>query len=136
MSPVAFTPPKHWQDWVSWMLGIWLCLSPWALGFAGDATAMQNAVVVGGLLILTEVITLSVFEPWEEWFNVLLGGWLLVCPWVLEVTAAFARVNFVIVGALVAMLAVYEMLQVRQVAPPASYAAAGLRAPRASLAGG
>lgn len=120
MPPVTFTPPTHWQDWVSWALGIWLCISPWALGFSGDPASTQNAVIVGFLLILTEVVTLSVFEPWEEWLNVVLGGWLVVCPWVLGVTAMIARAHFVIVGAAVAMLAIYELVQVRDVRPPAS----------------
>jgi SPW repeat len=120
MPPVAFTPPAHWQDWVSWILGLWLCLSPWALGFSGDSASTQNAVVVGFLLILTEVVTLSVFEPWEEWFNVVLGGWLVISPWVLGVTGVLTRGHFVIVGAAVAMLAIYELVQVRHFKPPAS----------------
>ena len=120
MPPVAFTPPTQWQDWISWILGIWLCISPWALGFSGDAASTQNAVVVGFLLILTQVVTLSVFEPWEEWLNVVLGAWLVVCPWVFGATAALARANFVIVGAVVLLLAIYEMLQVRNIRPPAA----------------
>jgi hypothetical protein len=120
MPPIAFTPPKQWEDWVSWMLGIWLCISPWALTFAADSVSTQNAVVVGCLLILTEVVTLSAFEPWEEWLNVVLGGWLVVSSWVLELSAAVARANFVVVGAAVMILAVYEILQVRKVTPPAS----------------
>ena len=80
MPPVTFTPPTHWQDWVSWVLGLWLCISPWALGFSADSASTQNAVVVGFLLILTEVVTLSVFAPWEEWLNVVLGAWSLGSP--------------------------------------------------------
>jgi hypothetical protein len=120
MPSVAFTPPTHWQDWVSWVLGLWLCISPWALGFSADSASMQNAVVVGFLLILTEVVTLSVFAPWEEWLNVVLGAWLVVCPWVLGVTSVLARADFIIVGAVVLMLAIYEMRQARTVRPPVS----------------
>ena len=120
MPSVAFTPPTHWQDWGSWILGIWLCISPWALGVSADSASTQNAVIVGFLLILTEVVTLSVFAPWEEWFNVVLGAWLVVCSWVLGVTAVLARADFTVVGAVVLMLAIYEMLQVRTVRPPAS----------------
>jgi hypothetical protein len=120
MPSVAFTPPTHWQDWGSWILGIWLCISPWALGFSADSASTQNAVIVGFLLILTEVVTLSVFAPWEEWFNVVLGAWLVVCSWVLGVTAVLARADFIVVGAAVLMLAIYEMLQLRTVRPPAS----------------
>ena len=111
MAPVTFTPPKQWEDWLSWILGFWLCISPWALIYANDPIATRNAVVVGFLVILTEVITLSIFEPWEELINVALGAWLVVCPWLLGAMHPVARVNFVVVGVVVVALATYEMRQ-------------------------
>jgi hypothetical protein len=27
---VEFSLPKQWEDWCSWLLGLWLCISPWA----------------------------------------------------------------------------------------------------------
>lgn len=113
MAPVTFTPPKQWEDWVSWMLGMWLCISPWALGFAADPLSTQNAVMVGCLLILTEVVTLSVFEPWEEWINVVLGAWLTISSWVLGLPTLGARLNFVVVGLTVVALALFEWWQAR-----------------------
>ena len=109
MPRVRFTPPRHWEDWISWVLGFWLCISPWALLYSLDAHATENAVIVGALLILTEVITLSVFESWEEWINVAIGAWLIASAWVLPLTSTAARVNFVSVGVLVVLLAVYEL---------------------------
>jgi len=106
--------PKQWEDWLSWAIGIWLCISPWALDFSLDPAPMRNAVVVGFLIILAEVVTLSAFRPWEEWINVVLGGWLVVSPWVLGVTSRAANVDFVVIGALVAALAFYEMWDVRR----------------------
>ena|SRR5262245_900962 len=109
MAAVAFTPPKHWEDWCDWALGIWLMLSPWTLVFESDATATRNAVVVGFLIVAAEALTLSYFRLWEEWINVALGAWLVVSPWVLGVTSRAATVNFVVVGLLVAALALYEV---------------------------
>jgi hypothetical protein len=114
MAAVTFTPPKQWEDWLSWTLGIWLCLSPWILGFANESPATENAAVVGFLLILTEVVTLSVFEPWEEWLNVALGAWLVVGAWFLGPMSAAPRSNFVVVGLMIIAVAVYEMRQARQ----------------------
>jgi SPW repeat len=111
---IAFTPPKQWEDWVNWGLGIWLCLSPWVLLFSAEAAATENAVVVGFLIILAEVVTLSAFQVWEEWISVVLGGWLVVSPWVLGVAAAAARANFVVVGLVVLALALYEMREARR----------------------
>ena len=44
--------PKQWEDWASWILGIWLLLFPWALFFEYEPTAVRNAVVLGLLIIL------------------------------------------------------------------------------------
>jgi hypothetical protein len=104
--------PKQWEDWASWAFGIWLCLSPWALGFDLQSVPTRNAVIVGFLIILAEVVTLSVFRPWEEWINVALGAWLVVSPWVLAIASTTATMNFVVVGALVIALALYEMRSV------------------------
>ena len=104
--------PKQWEDWASWVFGMWLCISPWALEFDLDAVPTRNAVVVGCLIILAEVVTLSIFRPWEEWINVALGAWLVISPWVLGIASTAAKANFVVIGALVIALAVYEMRSV------------------------
>ena len=106
--------PKQWEDWANWVFGIWLCISPWALEFDLDTLPTRNAVIVGCLIILAEVVTLSVFRPWEEWINVALGAWLVISPWVLGMTPPAAKANAVIVGALVIGLALYEMREVRR----------------------
>ena len=113
MPTAGFTPPRQWEDWCSWALGIWLCISPWALRFEVDATATQTAVISGVLVILAEVITLSAYRAWEEAANVLLGLWLIAVPWILEITSSTAAAEFVIIGLLVLGLAVYEITQVR-----------------------
>ncbi len=114
MANVTFTPPKQWEDWIDWALGIWLCLSPWVLRFEFDSAATRNAVILGSLVILAEVVTLSVFRLWEEWINVVLGGWLALSSWILGITSAAAKANFVIVGLLIAGLALYQVWEVRR----------------------
>jgi len=109
MAAVTFTPPKQWEDWCDWALGIWLMLSPWVLLFEYDAVAIRNAVIVGFLVVAAEAVTLSVFQLWEEWINVALGAWLVVSPWVLGVTSAAATANFVVTGGVIAGLAIYEV---------------------------
>jgi hypothetical protein len=109
MAAVKFTPPKQWEDWCDWALGIWLVLSPWTLRFEFEPTATRNAVIVGFLVILIEAVTLSAFQLWEEWINVALGIWLVVSSWVLGIASKAAMLNFVIVGALIVALALYEV---------------------------
>jgi hypothetical protein len=109
MTDQKFSLPKQWEDWASWILGIWLLLSPWALRFSLDGSATRDVVIVGFLIVFTEVVELSVFRDWEEWINVVLGAWLLVSPWVLGFVSPIATANVVVVGLLVLALALYEI---------------------------
>jgi hypothetical protein len=118
MAMMTFTAPRQWEDWASWLLGFWLLLSPWILHFEEETAATQNAVVLGFVLILAEVVTLSAFVVWEEWINIALGSWLVVSPWVLRGVGAAASANFVLVGLLVIALAAYEMWQVANAREP------------------
>ncbi|HUI97839.1 MAG TPA: SPW repeat protein [Xanthobacteraceae bacterium] len=109
MADRPFSFPKQWEDWASWMLGLWLLLSPWALFFDQERLALENALAVGALIIVAEIVELSVFRDWEEWINVVLGTWLAISPWALGIASGAARWDFVIVGALVVALALYEL---------------------------
>ena len=113
MAQSAFSFPRQWEDWTSWVLGLWLLLSPWTLFFDNEPRAMENALVVGALIIVAEIVELSIFRDWEEWINVALGAWLLVSPWALGIASTAARLNFMVVGALVLILALYEINDLR-----------------------
>ena len=114
----TFSPPRQWEDWVNLVLGFWLCVSPWVLQFAGDEMIVtQNAVLVGFLLITNETVALVSFRVWEEWISVVLGAWLVISPWVLGSTALVPMANFVIVGLVVLVSAVYEIWDVRRHSP-------------------
>jgi hypothetical protein len=114
MAAAQFSPPKQWEDWCNWLLGIWLCISPWALRFDLEPTATKTAVISGILIIVAEVVTLSVYRAWEEWISVILGAWLVICPWVLGISFSTARANLFVVGLLVMALAVYEIWAARR----------------------
>ena len=119
MAQPAFSFPRQWEDWSSWALGIWLVLSPWALFFDPESRAMENAVAVGALIIIVEIVELSIFRDWEEWINVVLGAWLAISPWALGIASGAARWNFVIVGVLVLALALYEIRDMQATRPDA-----------------
>jgi hypothetical protein len=109
MADRTFSLPQQWEDWASWILGIWLMISPWALQFDLDEAPTRNGVIVGLLIVFTEVLELSIFRDWEEWINVVLGAWLLMSPWILAVSDRSATINFMLVGLLVLALALYEI---------------------------
>jgi len=114
MAATQVSLPKQWEDWCNWLLGIWLCISPWALRFDLEPIATRTAVITGILIILAEVVTLSAYRAWEEWFNVILGAWLVICSWVLYISSAVVRANLIVVGLLVLALAIYEILDARR----------------------
>ncbi|WP_119458710.1 SPW repeat protein [Rhodospirillaceae bacterium SYSU D60014] len=41
----------EWEEWGSLLLGAWVVVSPWLLGFAGIAAALWTHIVVGGLVV-------------------------------------------------------------------------------------
>jgi SPW repeat len=109
MTRVHLNPPVHWESWCSWLLAIWLCISPGPLKYGDDQIATYAAVLTGFVLVCTEIVTISAFRLWEEWINVFIGCWLIAAPWILYFTSSLATINFVIVGVLVAILALYEL---------------------------
>lgn len=103
----TFSAPKGWEDWITLLLGVWLCASAWVLQF-NDPPAMQNLVAVGLLVIVGELFMFHRLLIWEEWVNTVLGIWLVVSSWVLD-TAPLAKANSIVVGLLILALALYEM---------------------------
>jgi hypothetical protein len=110
--------PAHWEDWCDWGLGLWLLLSPWILRFEPDAVATASTVIAGIFVLRTELVTLTVFRPWEEWMNVALGVGLVALPWVLNFETTIAPVNLTLVGPVILALALYEMRSLRRAMPP------------------
>src|SRR5258708_20827595 len=122
MTTPSLSLPKHWEDWANLVLGVWLLGSPWLLPGAGEEqVAMQNALAIGVLLVVTQVVTLLAFRVWEEWGNVALGAWLVTSPWALGIVSPTSQANFVIVVALVLSLSLYELWALRRHPSRASY---------------
>ena len=58
---------KHWQDPLNLILGIWMIISPWLLGFSNLSTAMSNAVIIG--------IAVAALALWALGTDKDIGGW-------------------------------------------------------------
>ena len=101
---------KHWQDPVNALLGAWLILAPWALGFESERTALANFVIVGLLLVAAALGAIFAPRAWEEWTEAALGLWMAVSPWVLGFSSLRdATVNAVVTGLVVLALAIWVL---------------------------
>jgi hypothetical protein len=107
-----------WASWVNVLLGLWLIVSPWALGY-GYGAAVANDVVLGILIAAVALWSVSVpsIETAPAWINVILGMWLIIAPWVLGVAgaAAYVGTNDPVIGILTIVFAALRIVTARRV---------------------
>src|SRR5437868_4957995 len=103
---------KRWQDWVMLVLGVWLFLSPFILGYPDFGnTASVNSFVFGIIVAALALAALGRPQMWEEWVNLVLGLWLIVAPFALGFRAeTAASTNHIVVGLLIAIDAVSVLI--------------------------
>jgi SPW repeat len=98
---------RHWQDAASLLVGLWLILSPFALGFAG---AEVWITILLGLFVVTAAVEGFVLPSYlEEWTEILFGVALIVAPWTVGYESGSATLSSVLSGILVILLAVWEL---------------------------
>src|SRR5262249_48145112 len=109
MSKALFKALK-WEDWIGLALGAWLLVSPWVLGFSDQAAPTMNALIMGSILVLDEMLELAVHELAEEWLDLVAGLWLMISPLVLGfANQPAASWNTVAVGVLTVLFAAWAM---------------------------
>lgn len=103
---------KRWQDWVNLILGLWIFVSPWVLGFAAGASTPARAMwILGAAIVVFAAFAVYMHKAWEEVINILLGICLIASPWTLSFTEnPTPTTNAVVVGLLVTAFAVWAML--------------------------
>lgn len=116
---------RRWQDWITLLLGIWLFLSPWIVGYyLTNSVAAWNGWILGVAIVVFSAIALSIAQVWPKVVNIILGIWMIISPWVLAfATNRNAETNDVIVGILVIIFAATAMATARRHAPLSSHTA-------------
>lgn len=104
----------RWQTWFNFILGAWLFVSPWVLATTFNVASSVNAWILGALIFLVAIAAMRSGRPENaKWFNVLFGAWTFFSPWILGFALLGAAAwNAWIVGALVAILALWSALQI------------------------
>ena len=89
----------------------WLFVSPWVLGFGGNAAARVGCVGLGVALAAIAAGALLKPRPWEHWLAAVAGLVIASAPWLLGFAAegAAAR-NAEAVGLVSTMLALWAGL--------------------------
>ena len=101
---------KHWQDPVNALIGVWLVLSPWILGFQSVVIATSTTAAVGALLLATSIGAMQFSQAWEEWLDVILGVALMLLPVVFGFDSVRpALQNALACGAIVTFLAIWVL---------------------------
>jgi SPW repeat len=100
------TTTARWQEWASFLLGLWLAVSPWVCGYAEEQpVATGNAAFMGVALALASHFDATFDGRAAEWFNLGAGLWLVGAPFMLGFAwMALPAVNCISVGAMVVAL--------------------------------
>ena len=102
---------KHWQDPVNALLGAWLILSPWVLGWQDHVAVVANCTVIGLALVAAALGAIFLPRAWEEWTEGALGAWMVISPWVLGFsTLRDATSNAILTGIVILALALWVLL--------------------------
>jgi len=99
----------RWQDVANFVLGAWLFISPWVLGFSDAGKVATNASIFGIIIALLALSAIFAYQRWEEWLTAAIGVWVFISPWVLgAVSNARILWSSLVVGALLVILALWS----------------------------
>jgi hypothetical protein len=87
--------------------GIWLMVAPSVLGF--DKTIANNDHIIGPVIASFAIISFSPCTSVARKFNLPLGVWLLLAPWILSYENNYAIVNDTSIGILVILLSLAKI---------------------------
>jgi SPW repeat len=99
---------RHWQDVASLLVGVWLVLSPFAVGFAGADAWIT--IALGIFVVLAAVEGLALPSYLEEWTEILFGLALMAAPWTIGYASASATASSALSGILVILFAIWELM--------------------------
>jgi hypothetical protein len=102
---------NRWQDRLEIAAGLWLCISPWALGLPPAAAWCAVVVGIGIILLASEDLFLT--TQIDDWGNALLGIGLMISPWVWGyANHQNAMINALAIGLLVTAMSLWALERV------------------------
>jgi len=52
LAALAIFAYQQWEEWLNAAIGVWVFISPWVLGAAGNVSILWNSLIVGALLLV------------------------------------------------------------------------------------
>lgn len=94
----------RWMSALDIILGAWIAVSPWALGYTSTA-AIVNSLIFGiGIIVFGVVREAMPSMIWSSWVNFAAGIWVIISPFILQMNTMAAYWNLVITGVLVGII--------------------------------
>lgn len=118
--PGAEPSERPWASGINLLLGLWLVVAPWVVDVSSQDKAAWSQVVVGAAIALIAFVRISAPENSASLslINVILGGWLMVAPFVLRsngtMKADAILWNGILVGVTVVVLGLISSAGVRR----------------------
>jgi hypothetical protein len=95
---------------ISAILGVWLVLSPAALGLPGGRLASSS--IISGIVIVTLAVIRFLWRHTSalSYCTAVVGAWVVMSPWVFDyLTGGFRTWSFVLAGGVIAAIAVLSL---------------------------
>jgi hypothetical protein len=106
-------------DTLNLLLAVWLFLSPWVVGFVHVTPAAWTAWLSAIAIAIFAIVALAAFAEWEEWINLILGVWVLISPWVVQIAGQHKpTLALFLTGAAVAVISAVDLWLLHRRPPP------------------
>jgi hypothetical protein len=92
-------------SWLNILLAIWVIISPFVLQLSLLGALWNNVLTGIAIGILALIRTAAPRQPGWSWVNLILGIWLIISPFVLGFMAGAGIWNNVILGIIIALVA-------------------------------
>jgi 4-amino-4-deoxy-L-arabinose transferase-like glycosyltransferase len=101
---------RRWQDQVILLLGVWLVVSPWVMGYPSDSPPAVNAYIAGAIMAALAAFDLYKTYAWAVFLNIIVGIWVAVSPWLVNVMQDQAMsASMLLVGLATIVLGLWEL---------------------------
>jgi len=108
----SISSASGWKSSIELVIGLWLLLSPLALGFFSSPSASLVTILVATTVFFVSQLGIANQQPWEEWVNLIAAVILLASPWVMGYSDISVAVwNSVVCGGLLILLTVLQMVE-------------------------